>query len=392
MLEPQLRADFEPKGGMGNLLSSFDEFYIHQTSRPIATSATSDRNAYDRSFFNGYTADGSLYFGISSARYPNLGIQDCALTIALEDEQHSFHGSRRAPDDPIDMSTGPFRIEIQEAMKTLRIVLDENDTGISANLVWIPRTAHFAEDHQTLTPQQIGRWMMSTRMNQFGFWQGELRLPNKTITIDPEKTYGTKDRSWGIRPVGDPAPPGAPTTPKGLKFFWAPLHLSDHVTHIALFEGDNDEVWHWDGFRLPAYSDASQIPGIEDPEIERLTSVGHEFTWTPGTRRVSGGQLILGRANSASIEIEIEPIKTILMKGMGYGHPEWGHGHWKGELATSGESWNLNEVDPVAPENIHIQEVVKVRSGSAEGVGVLEQLVVGPYPRYGFKKFFDAAT
>ena len=88
MLEPQLRADFEPKGGMGNLLSSFDEFYIHQTSRPIATSATSDRNAYDRSFFNGYTADGSLYFGISSARYPNLGIQDCALTIALEDEQH----------------------------------------------------------------------------------------------------------------------------------------------------------------------------------------------------------------------------------------------------------------------------------------------------------------
>ena len=195
------------------MLSSFDEFYIHQTSRPIATPATSDRNAYDRSFFNGYTADGYLYFGISSARYPNLGIQDCALTIAVENEQHSFHGSRRAPDDPIDMSTGPFRIEIQEAMKTLRVVLDENETGISANLVWIPRTAHFAEDHQILTPQQIGRWMTSTRMNQFGFWQGELRLPNKTITIDPERTYGTKDRSWGIRPVGDPAPPGAPFGP-----------------------------------------------------------------------------------------------------------------------------------------------------------------------------------
>ena len=49
---------------------------------------------------------------------------------------------------------------------------------------------------------------------------------------------------------------------------------------MALFEGDNDEVWHWDGFRLPAYPDASQIPGIEDPEIERLpqsttNSLGH---------------------------------------------------------------------------------------------------------------------
>ena len=51
MLESKLRADFEPKGGLGNLLSSFDEFYIHQTSRPIATPATSDRNAYDRSLF-----------------------------------------------------------------------------------------------------------------------------------------------------------------------------------------------------------------------------------------------------------------------------------------------------------------------------------------------------
>ena len=191
------------------------------------------------------------------------------------------------------MSTGPFRIEIQEAMKTLRVVLDENETGISANLVWIPRTAHFAEDHQILTPQQIGRWMMSTRMNQFGFWQGELRLPNKTITIDPERTYGTKDRSWGIRPVGDPPHLELQLSLKDSNF-WAPLHWSDHVTHMALFEGDNDEVWHWDGFRLPAYPDASQIPGIEDPEIERLASVDHEFTWAPGTQSVGEGTAHFG--------------------------------------------------------------------------------------------------
>ena len=376
---------------MEKLLSSFDEFYIHQTSRPIATSATSDRNAYDRSFFNGYTADGALYFGISSARYPNLRIQDCSLTVAQGNQQHSFHASRRAPDDPIDMSTGPFRIEIQEAMKTLRVVLDDNETGISADLEWIPRTAHFAEDHQILTPEQIGRWMISTRMNQFGFWRGELHLPDETIILDPEHTYGTKDRSWGVRPVGDPAPPGAPSVPKGLKFFWAPLHWSDHVTHLGIFEGDNDEVWHWDGFRLPAYADVTQIPGVEEPRIERFASVSHDFAWTPGTRRVSGGHLIMGLSNSTQIEVEIEPVKSILMKGMVYGHPEWGHGHWKGELAISSECWNLEEIAPLAPENIHIQEVVRVRCGSSHGVGVLEQLVVGPYPRYGVTQFFDAA-
>ena len=374
------------------LLSSFDDFYIHQTSRPIATPATSDRNAYDRSFFNGYTDTGDLYFGISSARYPNLEIQDCALTIVYGGKQHAFHASRRAPTDPRDMSTGPFHIEILEPMMTLRVVVEDNDTGIGADLHWIPRTAHFPEDHQSLTPQQIGRWMIATRMNQFGFWSGEIRLPDETITVNPEQTYGTKDRSWGGRPVGDPAPSGAPRHPKGFKFFWAPLHWSDHVTHMGIFEGDHGEVWHWDGFQLPAYTDAALIPGIEDPDIRRFKSVAHDFAWKSGTRNVSGGTLTLEQHEGDPIVVELEPILSVRMKGMGYGHPTWGHGFWKGELAIASESWNLDDIEPLRPENVHIQEVIRVQSGDSVGVGVLEQLVVGPYPRYGFKELLDGAN
>jgi hypothetical protein len=374
------------------LLSSFDDFYIHQTSRPIATPATSDRNAYDRSFFNGYTDTGDLYFGISSARYPNLEIQDCALTIVYGGKQHAFHASRRAPIDPRDMSTGPFHIEILEPMMTLRVVVEDNDTGIGADLHWIPRTAHFPEDHQSLTPQQIGRWMIATRMNQFGFWSGEIRLPDETITVNPERTYGTKDRSWGVRPVGNPAPLGAPQQRKGFKFFWAPLHWSDHVTHMGIFEGDHGEVWHWDGFQLPAYTDATLIPGIEDPDIRRFKSVAHDFAWKSGTRNVSGGTLTMEQHEGDPIVVELEPILSVRMKGMGYGHPEWGHGFWKGELAIAGESWNLVDIEPLRPENVHIQEVIRVRSGDFVGVGVLEQLVVGPYPRYGFTGLLDGAN
>ena len=374
------------------MLSSFDDFYIHQTSRPIATPATSDRNAYDRSFFNGYTDTGDLYFGISSARYPNLEIQDCALTIVYGGKQHAFYASRRAPTDPRDMSTGPFHIEILEPMMTLRVVVEDNDTGIGADLHWIPRTAHFPEDHQSLTPQQIGRWMIATRMNQFGFWSGEIRLPDETITVNPEETYGTKDRSWGVRPVGDPAPSGAPRQRKGFKFFWAPIHWSDHVTHMGIFEGDRGEVWHWDGFQLPAYTDATLIPGIEDPDIRRFKSVAHDFAWKSGTRNVSGGTLTMEQHEGDPIVVELEPILSVRMKGMGYGHPKWGHGFWKGELAIASESWNLDDIEPLRPENVHIQEVIRVQSGDSVGVGVLEQLVVGPYPRYGFKELLDGAN
>ena len=79
------------------------------------------------------------------------------------------------------------------------------------------------------------------------------------------------------------------------------------------------------------------------------------------------------------------------MKGIGYLHPSWGHGVWKGELAMAGESWKCDELDPLAFENQHIQQVVRARMGRETGIGVLEQISFGPHARYGFKEFLDPA-
>ena len=63
------------------------------------------------------------------------------------------------------------------------------------------------------------------------------------------------------------------------------------------------------------------------------------------------------------------------MKGIGYTHPEWGHGRWKGELAVGGESWRTADLDENALENQHIQQVVRATRSDrpGEGIGVLEQ-------------------
>ena len=63
------------------MLSRFDDYPIHQTPEPIAHVATSDRNAYDRYWFNGYAEDGEFYFGVAMAIYPNLRILDGAFSI-----------------------------------------------------------------------------------------------------------------------------------------------------------------------------------------------------------------------------------------------------------------------------------------------------------------------
>ena len=57
------------------MLNKLDDFPIHQTPEPIAVPVTSDRNVYDRTWFNGYTADGAYYFGIGIAIYPHRRIQ-----------------------------------------------------------------------------------------------------------------------------------------------------------------------------------------------------------------------------------------------------------------------------------------------------------------------------
>ena len=53
------------------MLTKADDFPIHQTPEPIAYAGT-DRNFYDRYFFNGYQPDGTEFFAIAFGVYPHL--------------------------------------------------------------------------------------------------------------------------------------------------------------------------------------------------------------------------------------------------------------------------------------------------------------------------------
>ncbi len=89
--------------------------------------------------------------------------------------------------------------------------------------------------------------------------------------------------------------------------------------------------------------------------------------------------------------IRLDPILKFQMKGLGYFHPTWGQGMWKGELEIGGESFDPKQLDPLAPENIHVQQVVRASDGSRSGAGVLEQVCIGPYAPSGFREFLDGA-
>jgi len=374
------------------MLNKLDDYPVHQTPEPLAHAATSDRNVYDRTWFNGYAPDGSYYFGIGMAIYPHRGVLDCAFSVVQPGQrQHCFYGSRRAPLERTDMQVGPFRIDVIEPLLRTRVTLEDNSSGITCDLLFSARTGAIQEARQTLW-SGTRRAMDATRFDQFGRWSGWVKHPEGTIKVDELVCHGTKDRSWGVRGVGEPESGGAPIrqTPSAF-FLWAPLFWEDHISHAIFFDGPRGEALIREGIVAPLYRDEKSVPSIAETTDERMATARHRIKYHPGTRLAQSAQIDLVPLEGDMRTISLEPILKFQMKGLGYGHPEWGQGMWKGESVVGHESFDPRQLDMLARENIHVQQVVKATDGKRTGVGVLEQLCIGPHAPSGFKQFLDGA-
>ncbi len=129
--------------------------------------------------------------------------------------------------------------------------------------------------------------------------------------------------------------------------------------------------------------------GDVDPEV--LADVQHRIDFRSGTRHARRAELTLVPRGGSEVHVELEPLYHFYMLGLGYGHPEWGHGVFKGENALGGEKFKLSEVDETQLPYQHIEAIVRARMEGREGVGVLEQLILGPQARYGFTELLDFA-
>ncbi len=374
------------------MLNRFDDYPVHQTPEPLGQPATSDRNFYDRTWFNGYALDGSWYFGITMAVYPHLGILDCAFSVVRPGgRQHCFFGSRRAPTERTETRVGPMRIEVIEPLRRARVVLDDNDSGLGCELEFSARTGAIQEGRQTLW-QGARRFLDATRFDQFGVWSGTVRTPEGDIDVDPEKCRATKDRSWGVRPVGQPEPLGAPVVPAGIFFLWAPLFWEDHVTHAIFFDGTRGEPLFREALRAPLNASEDDIADAADASVEPMASTAHRVSYHANTRLAKHAEIEMQGLAGARREISLTPTLRFQMKGLGYGHPQWRHGLWHDELALGHESFDPAKLDLLAPENVHVQQVVRASDTNAEGIGALELGVIGPYAPAGFKSYFDGAS
>lgn len=362
------------------MLTKGDDFPLHQSAEPIAFAGT-DRNFYDRYFFIGYSPDGSVFFAAAMGFYPQLGIVDAAFCVLAGGVQHNLRASRRSSGERLDLSVGPISIAIDMPLERLTLRIAANDGPLAAELHFTAR--HFPIEEPRFTRRNGTRLFMDyTRMTQNGHWSGWLSVDGQHVDVGAGWS-GTRDRSWGIRPVGaaEPQPP-----PQGNfhQFFWlwTPCNFADR----SLFFHSND-----DGEGAP-WNRRAVLVGANGGERHYSDPV-FAAEWQPGTRRLNKLTADFG----GSTRLTLSPSgPTFAMSGLGYTHPVWGHGFDHGDLEVAHDSLSEAERQWGHPLAMHVQAVVRADlddgDRSDRGIGVLEQLFVGPHAPSGLTGLLDPAA
>jgi hypothetical protein len=355
-------------------LSSWDDYPVHQTAETIRHSATSDRNFYDRYYFNCHQNDGDAFAIFGYGQYPNLAVAD-AFMVVVHGDSHRVVRASRELGDRMDMSVGPIRVEIVRPLEELRFIVEPNEFGVAADLTWVGSVPAFEEPRQYI--RKHGRVLFDTmRLAQTGQWSGTITTGDETFEVTPDKWWGTRDRSWGVRPVGEEEPAGIRTEGQMVGMWnYAPMQFEDHSILYMVNE-------HTDGTR--AIEEATRIWNDPDRPTEHLGRPEHDVVITPGTRHVESSVLRFPDAPGGPLEIAVTPLLDCwLMVGTGYGiEPDWRFGMYQGPLVVQGV-----DVDYVRDKDRLFGLVDQVarfeQSDGSVGYGLHEFFFIGDYERYG---------
>lgn len=368
------------------MITSFDDFPVHQTSEPIAHTESGDPNHYDRYFFNGYSADGSVFFAAAMGLYPNRHVMDASFSLVFEGEQVNVHASARAPHDRAECTTvGPIKIDVVRPLTEHRLTVDAPDHGIRADVTYTATSLPY-EEPPFLTRSGNRTTMRYTRLTQLGSWSGWIEVDGQRIELTNDRYKGSRDRSWGVRGVGERSQMGAPLAQQPQFFWlWAPVCFDGFGTVFDVNEYVDGERWHESGAML-----------IGADSLRHAHSVEYQYHWEPGTRRSTGFELTYNFARG-SAHLEFAPLVHFQMLGLGYLHPEWSHGVWKGENEVGGERFPVPIEDPMLLHHLHTQTLCSVECSlsdgtSHSGTGVLETLVLGAHEPSGFSGVLDGFT
>ena len=142
-------------------LSPMDEFLAHQTCDTFDHVFTSDRNFYDRYYFNLHSMSDEIFLITGMGQYPNLGTLDAFVSVSHGDTLHVVRASRELGHNRLNTTVGPFGVEVVEGLKKIRVWCEPNEWNLSFDLTF-DGTVPAVEEPRTFQRQPHGRVSMDT--------------------------------------------------------------------------------------------------------------------------------------------------------------------------------------------------------------------------------------
>jgi hypothetical protein len=163
----------------------------------------------------------------------------------------------------------------------------------------------------------------------------------------------------------------------GMMINWIALQLPDKAFTLYLIERADGRVERLTGHAVGPEGGRAAVP---------IIAVEHDYTFHEHSARTRSGRLVLRCADGVSYTLETRELTTMYLRGGGYlGYKGVTHGLWMGQAWEDGEAWDV--ADPKVADQVHGLDdtVVEVRCGDQVGCGIIENLVLPPFPRYGFE-------
>lgn len=365
------------------MVGPLDEFPLHQVPLPVGWAGTSDRNFYDRCYLNAHDRTGDIFLITGMGYYPNLGTKDAFVLVRRGNEQTAVHLSDAIDGDRLNQGVGGYRIEVVEPLRKLRVVLEETE-GIACDLSWegsfdvLQEQPHVMRAGSRVT-------LDAQRFAQVGTWSGTLAVDGREIALSPDTWVGTRDRSWGIRPVGEAEPAGRPADPpfEGMWWLYVPMRFDDFAVILIIQENP-------DGHRT--LNDCTRI--WRDGRVEQLGWPQVDITYASGTRVPTGARIRCTTPDGKPVLLEVESLLGVpLHVGGGYGgDSDWTHGMWKGPGFTERVTYDVTD-ESVAGRVMFgvIDHVGRGLCDGAEGWGLFEHAALGRHDPSGFADWFTLA-
>lgn len=279
---------------------------------------------------------------------------------------------------------GPLRVEVIEGLKKLRIVIGPNETGIEADLTF--NGVHAPEVEPGTVDRRHGRVFLDVmRYSQTGNYEGWVKTPNGTYSSDTHKLKGYRDRSWGIRAVGEPEPPGvrkshhaAGSSGQSVNFRWLhmPAQFDDYTINVKMHEDNDGTLFIEEATRL--WHDGRAPEHLGHPDLEYFYSEDRRF--------VERARITCTKKDGAQTVIDVTQLLPIYLEvGTGYGRSldvDWTHGEYRGDDVTDMVEYDTSSNDPALFGGI--DAVARMECDGDVGYGLFEYCVFGQFDRDGF--------